>query len=270
MSDFKLESFPYTQRKLEKFFEDAFVNNQFQLLFPEEKYKKIVAACFDGMLSEEWFLEFDEKKMANYILNNADQIVKNLPFFQMIEIFKERFFACIPHFSYSKCTICYEEGEFSSIKCNPFIDASEYVYLKIQNGELTGLSQEFVDTYWNKNKKYIDYYDLFSFHVNEQGNFEASNWYKLVYQFTGKEACVRELNQSRTNKYNWQFAQNGQKLPDGDNIRSLFTYCIYTDNGKLRHYVKDCMMYYKHKCVCNIAPNDKWTKGICLDTKWKV
>lgn len=64
MSDFKLESFPYTQRKLEKFFEDAFVNNQFQLLFPEEKYKKIVAACFDGMLSEEWFLEFDEKKMA--------------------------------------------------------------------------------------------------------------------------------------------------------------------------------------------------------------
>lgn len=270
MSDVKLEKFPYTRRKLEKFYENLFMNNRFQELFEECDYKNIVENCFEGVLSEEWFQEFDDKNIANYILNNAEEIVKNLPFFQMIEIFKERFFACLPHFTYSKYKIYYEEGEFSSIKNNPFVEAVEHVYFKIQKGELTGLSQEFVDTYWNKDKKYMDYYDLFSFYINDEGYFEATNWYKLVYEFTGKEACVRELNQSKTDKYHWQFAQNGKTLPDGDNIRSLFTYCIYTDNGKLRDYVKDCMFYHKNPNICNIAPNDKWTKGICLDTKWDV
>ena len=153
-------------KDLNSYFEVAFIKNEFERLFPLDGYRNI----FQQILTNEEFRHLsDEEK--NWMIQNANDLVTQLPFFQMYSKFQTKLH------SYAN----YKRFDF-----NPITSAICYV-AKSENHR--GISDEFYQKYFldiNGNKAR----SLLRSPANEENIIQASNWAKLSYHCTRKEeAC---------------------------------------------------------------------------------
>lgn len=182
---------------LNEFFENKFIENDFNVLFPFEGYSEI----FNNILNPHAEISEEEKLL---LINNSKSIVRILPFFKMCLIFKNIIQNMESRMRWGM--VCYDYNQFQS--------AFYQIFHKIRQSDVRlGLSYNFFKKYFDEEEEYIDWYDRCydkhcnsSVYVNSRQYYnikrdnnilQATNWYKLAYHFTRKEACCY------TDSLNW-------------------------------------------------------------------
>lgn len=211
---------------LNKYFEDKFVENKLENIFPPEQ-KKYGTIISNILKNENVENVIEEDK--DIIIQNGEYIVKKLPFFKMYMLFK---MILRNKVSTKSGKICYK------FDCNPFLSAFKDLGNRIRSRDSLGLSQDFIERYWKNKDDLINYNNLFIITQDRESSIiTASNWYKLVYQSLNGEFIERD----GTTK-----------------MKSMFNYCIYTGSG----CVRTCMPFPKRYQNPKVSSTDIWTKKI--------
>ena len=213
----------YAER-FNKGFEKCFIENDFNTLFLKESRCHTLESMLDANINKE------DRKL---LLDHVADVVWSLPFFKMCLIYGE----IIQSREWNM------RGGRTSFDYNPFQAAFYLLYRRVRQSDgRMGLSKEFFDMYFGENEQpgksiYADckkYYKLKWLHDDI---WQASNWYKLAYHFTG------------------QFTENTV-----DN-RSLFAFYHFTDHGKPRKY----LFYMPQYIGRNSKGEDAWSSSIILE-----
>ena len=272
-----LKKYPNYIKYLNKYFENEFVKNKIENIFPIQGYNSILNKAFENENIEQISKENREK-----IIQNADYIIWTLPFFKMCLSFKN----ILKSYVYSK-------GK--SIRCrfdfNPFSRAFIALGNKIFHDiDSLGLSKDYIENNWiqcengsisHKTIKNID--NLFVItQDNETGIISASNWYKLAYHFLRKEEACFILNENgfilreqdeelnyfyNLEKYLKEISKDKNKYFDFKNNKpkqwqSLFNHYIYTDRrGFKRQWIAPQNTYLNPE----VSSTDIWTQGIYFE-----
>lgn len=220
----------YAER-FNKGFEKCFIENDFNSLFPKESRRRTLESILDA----ETDISEEDRKL---LLDHAEDVVLNLPFFKMCLLYRE----IIQSREWNL------RGGRTSFDYNPFQSAFYLLYRRVRRSEgRMGLSKEFFDMYFGENDKPVEWpdrnYDLHpgrSVYVNSEKYYrlkrlhdnvwQASNWYKLAYNFT---------------------------VDTVDN-RSRFTFYHFTDNGKPRKH----LFYMPQGIGRDAKGDDAWSDGI--------
>ena len=164
------------------FFEKKFVENDFNSLFPYGGYTNIFTKIFE---SEE--IGEEDKQL---IISNSNVIVTILPLFKMFSMYASELQGKV----YTKQDDIRVRFDF-----NPFKSAFCRLYIKIRNDNRhLGISKELFNMYfaipdecdYRGYKPYCDseeYYQIV--YDKNSGIAQASNWYKLAYHYTRREAA---------------------------------------------------------------------------------
>lgn len=215
------------------YFENCFLKNEFNSIFPEEGYRHILEPLLDT--NTEIKISREDREL---LLDNAKDVVQTLPFFKMCLHYKE--------------IIQSREGNMrggkTSFDYNPFQSAFYWLYLMVRRNDIhLGLSDEFFNMYFGENDKpeewrdrNYDWHPGRSVYVNSEKYYrlkwlhdnvwQASNWYKLAYNFT---------------------------VDTVDN-RSRFAFYHFTDNGKPRKH----LFYMPQGIGRDAKGDDAWSDGI--------
>lgn len=168
--------------RINNFFEDKFVENNFNILFPYDGYKGI----FKQLLEKEEISDEDKE----LIVSNCNIIVNILPLFKMFSTYEEAL----------KSMLYTREGEIRMrFDFNPLESAFYKVCREIRNDSTHfGISNKLFKEYfaipdeyycgvyrqyYNSDKYYKIVYD------KNAGTAQVSNWYKLAYHYTRREAA---------------------------------------------------------------------------------
>lgn len=172
---------PWLNRK----FEQYFIDNDFTHLFPLLGYEDIFRELFAMPEFHEKFPNIaKDKDIIELLIDRRDAIVKGLPFFKMCDSFKKRI----------QDWQSYDLG-YDRLWTVPFVQAFIRLEAEIKKQNLMGLSDEFVQKYWPNLKenrsweeKMEQYRSLFRWNRTTNAMWCASNWYKLAYHYTEREA----------------------------------------------------------------------------------
>lgn len=211
----------YAER-FNKGFEKCFIENDFNSLFPKESRRHTLESILDA----ETDISEEDRKL---LLDHAEDVALNLPSFKMCLLYRE----IIQSREWNL------RGGRTSFDYNPLQSAFCLLYRRVRQSEgRMGLSKEFFDMYFGENEQpgksiYADcekYYRLKWLHDNV---WQASNWYKLAYNFT---------------------------VDTVDN-RSRFAFYHFTDNGKLRKH----LFYMPQGIGRDAKGDDAWSDGIICE-----
>lgn len=187
--------------KFNQYFEDKFIENKMEEVFPFYKYGVYGYLCvFNSILNYEnekyGILMTPEEKIL--IFQNVDSIVNQIPFFKMCMVFKELIQSQIvtPSFYSSKWHEIHENEFREKFDKNPFVES--FRCLGNKNLKKIGLSKTFIELYWNGS----EYAKNFVLKKNKDGKLEASNWYKLAYHYLRKEETLIFSNISKEKDFN--------------------------------------------------------------------
>lgn len=185
------------EKIFEEFFEDKFIENDFNSLFPMEGYSHII----EQILGDHDEIDIEDKAL---LISNAECVVLTLPFFRLCRVYQEIILKMEPSMRWGN------EG----YDYNQFQSAFYQLYHKIRQDDIHfGLSESFFTTYFDENEEYVEWYDrnydkhcssniyvnskkYYRIDRNEDNILQASNWYKLAFHSTRKEAWY-------TDSYRW-------------------------------------------------------------------
>lgn len=224
----------YAER-FNKGFEKCFIENNFNALFPKESRRHTL----ESMLDADTDINGEDRKL---LLDHAEDVALTLPFFKMCLIYRD----IIRNRKWNM------RGGKTSFDYNPFQSAFLRLYCKVRESDgRLGLSKEFFDKYfgnknelvddgfkWNYDRRRVssiykhskEYYKL---ERTKDNIWQATNWYKLAYQFTGKDP------------------------EDTSNNRSLFVFYYFTDDDSTRKY-----SFSRPDIGKNPKGEDAWSSGI--------
>jgi hypothetical protein len=179
--------------RINKYFEQKFINNDFNSLFPYGGYSNI----FKDIL-----LDLPDGEDKALLVNNSDVIVKILPIFKMFSMYGDIL---------KKLVYTQNNGIMEKFYFNQF-NAAFYGLLKKVRMDIGhfGLSNEFCERYFTNDDWWRP--DLYTIIPprNSEDTAQASNWYKLAYHYTRKEeACF-----IKKSEYYWD---NWDYCTDSDN-----------------------------------------------------
>lgn len=244
--------------QINRSFEKAFEDNQFDKLFPDmvnstykEKFKEI------GQLSP-------------LVLENLEQLIPTLPISRMVNQFKSE----LKHLART------ETGNYRD-KFDGKVHIFATAMGRLSRRDL-GLSKEFYNKYFGHvlGREYFLYKDEFKsfFEVAvveeliEEGVKKkvssASNWLKLAYHVSRKESLSCVLKYLGGDKY-WlveivDSANSHSTTPKGSS--SLFSYFIERNSGGFRTWVEKYFVEgIPHPEY--VWVNDYWTKGVLREVK---
>lgn len=183
---------------LNKHFENAFIDNNFEEIFPLSGYNSLtnnVLKKIDPKLDSDKRLIFCQ---------NADSIILKLPFFKMCSLFELilKLYVYTDNFNYR------QKFDF-----NPFSSAVKEIADTIVNtGNNFHLSIRFLGTCFPTIipqicRGYTEYIlpeniNFCYLTQNSTGTISASNWYKLAYHYSRKEeVCILYAGDNAKNKY---------------------------------------------------------------------
>lgn len=205
--------------ELNSYFEELFVKNSFNDLFPYNGYKKTLC----DILKDKNIRDIDKQTL----LDNDSIVINNLPVFKMFHEYKR----ILQNMAFNK------KGEIRQrFDYNPFIASYErLVKLVREDIAFLGLSKDFADKYFLSNIS--DYSKFFKLEIDANHIAQASNWYKLAYHFTRKEAaCLMNYkNLYKEDNENFYYMK--------DRYIHLLAeyYAVYLNNGNSdQEFVKDC------------------------------
>ena len=264
-----------------KYFEECFNENRMDKIFPLTDYKGIIREIFEIKK-----IQIKEEDFA-IVLKNCDMIVKSLPFFRMCSEFKR----IIQRYVYTNGGSIRIRYDF-----NPFISAIGVLGRVIKNStDGLGITKDFIELYWKEdtNCYQVAYAKLFRIEQAVDGLINASNWYKLAYQYLRREELVfidnTILCDKENNKFSWrekiicQISRDysnevktdwNQILEQFNNIcnenrksQSVFNHYIFTDNNNHRAHIEEvyAMCRNINESLCKIKSNDIWARGICYE-----
>lgn len=177
----------------EKYFENRFVENDFNSLFPYEGYSRIV----DRILTGHDEIVKEDKEL---LINKSMYLVKSLPIWVMCNVYRY-IIQNIPG------RIRWNYNQFQS--------AFYQLYIRVRRTENhLGLSDDFYQKYFSEDVEYVDWYDddynvhhstniyvnsknYYKIDIDKDGVLQASNWYKLAYY------CARKEEGYLDSKNNW-------------------------------------------------------------------
>lgn len=288
--------------RINRCFEQYFMNNQFDKLFPLLGYEDVLREIFTA--TGEFFKKIPDvdKDMVTLLCARGEDIVKSLPFFKMCDHFKKT----IQGYLWTNEGYYRQRFDF-----NPFECAVRAVGFRIAAQEdHMKLSPEFVGSYWpelNQGKedwwlsKVRTYFDLFCFQIGSNGVTQISSWYKLAYQYLRRESKYFEkINRQWEHRHGETntFLRREQKLSlvskafiscgkdeavyaqkldvkqiedfvKQDILPSLyesdFHSCVFTDRGNWRKYFQSSKMYCYNLYNCSLYKNDLWTQGVLYE-----
>lgn len=176
--------------ELNRFFEKQFEENAFHALFPNEGYRHLFEAFFENKKIAE-----DDKEL---ILMHCDAVVSVLPIFKMFDAYK----------TILQGLVCRQNGKIMiRFDFNPFNTAFNMLLRKVRKdvGHF-GLSDAFFEKYFMNTKWKPS--DIYTIEVDKDTNAaQASNWYKLAYHYTRKEAACfmyrRTLCKNESDNFYW-------------------------------------------------------------------
>lgn len=217
------------------YFENCFLKNEFNSIFPEEGYRHILEPLLDT--NTEIKISREDREL---LLDNAKDVVQTLPFFKMCLHYKE--------------IIQSREGNMrggkTSFDYNPFQSAFYWLYLMVRRNDIhLGLSDEFFNMYFGENDKPEEWRDRnYDWHPGRSVYVNSEKYYKLVRT---EENILQIPNWC---KLAYHFTEN---VPTWDN-RSLFAFYYFTSKGNIRKYSFD---------IPHIDENtkyvaDRWATGI--------
>lgn len=275
------------RERINKQFENWFIQNKLHYIFPIEGYKKLFK---EDILSQ---YSIGNKSDFNMLLDNCEVFVQTLPFFKMCRKYKEKLQG-----------LCWTaKNEYRrKYDFDPFTTAlGQLKYIEL------GLSSDFYNQYWKNYKEgsgYSNYYKEYIFiDKNSEGIVEASNWYKLAFHYTRKEEVAwvkfqwqgeyeryESMFRAKENVLRWLIENNNigdindpsfkdqynkqiqnfkiikGKLKTIIRCESLYHDFIITAGGNYRTYVENdhnrLISYFKNPTVWS---NDRWTQGIYED-----
>ena len=264
---------------INKYFEKAFIDNVFLKLFPYNGYKS---------LFEEIFAEIElGKEDKSIILDNSDVVVSVLPLFKLFDEYKTIL---------QKLVFTIKGKVMNTYRFDPFLQAFHSLFDKVRrDSNHYGLSDEFFNLYF-LNDNYMAT-DICSIKVDSDTRIaQASNWYKLAYHYSRKEAWSFKrkdvdpdlfakkdvLLKWIASNYDLYMESVGDEEKQGefieqykdvmtqlhkllrkiekekDNYVSLFHHFIFNNSDKYRVYSTHIKVD-KHWKVCR---GDLWTQGI--------
>lgn len=242
--------------KLNQYFESAFINNDFQALFPE-----VVGRCYKENLKD-YPMENQDFKL--WILDNWDNIedtLSSLPFFRMVAQFKTE----LLNFTWTDSYPYYRRDKFSG---DVHVFAKAMMRLASRD---FGLSRDFYNRYFlgANIEQYKSHFrvpvvrEMFEQGVLKKVS-EATNWLKLVYHLTRKESLICKLKHNYGGTYTLDYVFTPK--PDhvckrSNNEVSLFHYFILRNSGVFRTWVDNNLIKNIPKAEY-IWSNDYWTSGI--------
>ncbi|MDR1503419.1 MAG: hypothetical protein LBT43_13305, partial [Prevotella sp.] len=285
--------FEQCKPRLNKFFEDKFIDNDLNSIFPVLGYKHLLEKLH---LLEKF--DFSVKD-SSLLLKNIDSLINTLPFFKMCLKFR----ANLHSLAY-----CNDGTYRIHYDFNPFVCAMG----RLSDMQLE-VSDKFKEEYFNGYIRFSGYSLFFTkfFYIDMSTDkvVIASNWYKLAYHYSRKEEfskCIeggflegggyavstvkrveskyRELedilkriailessnkqtssdcslgDDERVSLYRQRDMAN-QALEKIKKCNSLFHDFVFTEKGNLRKWIKWSSLrtnYYKH----SVYINDYWTQGI--------
>lgn len=173
-----------------RFFEMKFEENAFYALFPYDGYRDL----FEAFLTNKEITKDDRQ----LILDHCDAVVSVLPVFKMFDAYKTIL---------QNLVNTQKGGIRIKFDFNPFNSAFNILLRKVRRDiEHFGLSDAFFEKYFmNLNWKPSEIYTI---EVNEDTNAaQVSNWYKLAYHYTRKEAACfmyrRTLCKNESDNFYW-------------------------------------------------------------------
>ena len=168
--------------RINNFFEDKFIENDFNMLFPYDGYKSI----FKQLLEKDEIGDEDKQ----LIISNCNIVINILPLFKMINTYEETL----------KNMVYTGAGEIRMrFDFNPLESAFYKVCREIRNDSTHfGISNKLFKEYFAIPDEhycgvYRQYYDINKYYKivydKNAGTVQASNWYKLAYHYTRREAA---------------------------------------------------------------------------------
>lgn len=256
--------FEYYRKKLNRYFESAFINNDFETLFPyvvEKSYKENIINYWDEMLKDN---PEEYKELSPLILDNIETFLCSLPFFQMVFQFKFE----LLEFIWTKPD---HRGVAPRYKFNRFDHIFAIAMMNLSSRDF-GLSSEFYNRYFTSSEQY-DYYSYFKVSVvkkvSKEGGrseiVEASNWFKLVCHLT-QEAKAPANYKSIISNICSDVVTPKHNNHLGCRKDSFFHYFINRDNGGFRAWVEQKLANNLHINEFSCS-NDYWTKCILATLK---
>lgn len=181
---------------IEAYFENLFINNDMNRLFPsylgyKSVFQQMLADGSNAAWAELSKLDTAQKEL---LVEHCEEIVLGLPFFKMCAEFRD-----ILQFRIWRKD-GYLRDKNTSYHYDPFTRSVQILGRKIMaSKDKMGLSPAFVEKYWSKDQtEWRDehFNDLFKFEQVEgqDSTIRASNWYRLSYHFTRKEEAFQILN----------------------------------------------------------------------------
>lgn len=227
--------------KANEFFENKFIENMLEDIFPLEGYRNLFQA---KIIKKHLICEDDEKII---LLDNIDSFVRTLPFFKMCYRFKK--ILCGVSMGTRNTLI-------TKFDFNPF----EYSLFMLGK-EMLGITENFYCIYWKRKRE--DFSKLFTIYENEEVT-QASNWYKLAYELI-KSTDIRyewieclKIYDSELHNIEHNIESNRRKC-------SLFYHYIFTTSNEYRKYICEddnaVGMIYEYDRN-KIKSSDIWSKGI--------
>ena len=180
-----------------QFFEQRFINNDFNSLFPYNGYADI----FEKILDSANFCNDEDKKL---MVDNCKVIVTILPIFKMFSIYE----TALQGMVYTRARDIRVRFDF-----NPFKSAFSQVYRKVRqdvrhlrlSDVLFNMYFEIADEFdriYGCRRVYRDSEKLYAIkYDNDTKIAQASNWYKLAYHYARKEAACFIKEGYRCNLY---------------------------------------------------------------------
>ena len=276
------------RERVNKFFEEQFIQNRFEIIFPFWSYESIFRVNQTLILGDDMEITEDDKQM---LIEKSWYFVPTLPIFKMFYLFKK----IIQDLVWTKKGYFREKFSFQPFEI-AFCRLGNYIKW---NRNIVGVSDEFYSKYWGEDREQEE---IFYISKNKQNMLEASNWYKLAYHctriqeyvavndwmdnansirklFREKESHIKFLLedyesykrtggdiQSFFEKHSSMISQlkeNQNKIENLKDYKSLFHYYIWTKDDNLRTHIKE--EQYRlvfHRIDCKVRTMDKWTQGI--------
>lgn len=215
------------------YFENCFLKNEFNSIFPEEGYRHIL----EPLLDTDTEISSEDKEL---LLDNAKDVVQTLPFFKMCLLYRE--------------IIQSREGNLrggrTSFDYNPFQSAFCWLYRMVRQSDIhLGLSDEFFNMYFGEKDEPVEWRDRnYDRHPGRSVYVNSAKYYKLVWT----EENILQIPNWCKLAYHYT-----ESVRTWDN-RSLFAFYYFTSKGNIRKYSYD--IPYINKNTKYVA--DRWATGI--------
>lgn len=232
-------------REINDYFEERFIENDFEKIFPDNGYKDILKEILIPRIEKEE-LRVKIEECDGDVFN---QFVQRLPFFRMCGLYEGALILSAHMEDGKKIKEQFEFPiSYEAFKWLKLIDWNEREKDFLYNDE-SGLGKKFIKEYFTEEYRDEKIKELFQ-EDDEKSSVEVENWYKLEYYYTKKIKLICENGKMRLFK----------RDKDKKETCFLFEYCLKNLNVRERERI-----LLKLSSFSNRKAKDSWTKKIIDD-----